>query len=91
MSRVWVSLIRSHWQRTGSLVFRSLQDSHYPKQEVRKLSSISYRFFKKNYLGLLKVIVGDDLFTGCLYDMPSWTSLSWVPLLVLESEFNVNN
>ena len=43
------------------------------------------------YLGLLEAIVGHHLFTGCLYDMPSWASLIWIRLLVLESEFIANN
>lgn len=32
-----------------------------------------------------KSIIGYDIFTGCLYEAPSWTALTWMPFLVIES------
>ena len=45
--------------------------------------------FKVHYIFayiLFLGIVGHDVFTGCLYRVPDWASLAWIPNLIAESK-----
>ena len=71
MLSVGVSLIQFLSQFSGSL-YLSVRLLHYLEQEVRVVQLL--RVLLEIYL--FKAIVGHNLYSGCLYDMPSWTLFS---------------
>ena len=60
-----------------------------PKQEVSEKKAIPEIEVLTQICLRPQGIVGQNVFTGCLYDLPNWASLTWILLLVVECELHI--
>lgn len=74
--------IPAHWLIAGSALGGYLFSRTRSEQRLFHRTFVNLIFLSC----FLEGIVGQDVFTGCLYDLPNWASLAWLPLLIAESE-----